>query len=215
MQRIRAVIFDLDGTLADTLPLCIRAFRQSIESLINRSVSDAEIIATFGPSEEGTIMKLAPDFYEQGVAGYLHAYKTLHHICPVPFDGIKEVLLNLKNKGVHISMVTGKGKHSTTISLEHFELAHFFEIIETGSPEGARKAEGIRLILDKLGGLEKDEIIYTGDAPADIVASRKVGIPVIAAAWADTAEPEKLKELKPDKIFYTVADFSDWLYRNI
>jgi phosphoglycolate phosphatase/pyrophosphatase PpaX len=54
MQKIKAVIFDLDGTVANTLPLCIQAFRQSIEPLIKRSVSDAEIIGTFGPSEEGT-----------------------------------------------------------------------------------------------------------------------------------------------------------------
>lgn len=71
IKTISAVIFDLDGTLANTLPLCIRAFRASIEPLANRALSDQEIIATFGPSEEGTIMKLAPDHYEQGVADYL------------------------------------------------------------------------------------------------------------------------------------------------
>jgi phosphoglycolate phosphatase/pyrophosphatase PpaX len=47
-------------------------------------------------------------------------------------------------------MVTGKGKHSTNISLKHFELTHFFEIIETGSSSGARKAEGIQIILKTL-----------------------------------------------------------------
>jgi hypothetical protein len=36
-------------------------------------------------------------------------------------------------------------------------------------------------------------------------------VPVVAAAWADTAEPEKLKELKPDELFYTVKDFSNWV----
>lgn len=211
MKKIKAVIFDLDGTLANTLPLCIQAFRQSVEPLINRSVTDAEIIATFGPSEEGTIMALAPDYYDKGVADYLHFYESLHEMCPVPFDRIEEVLETLKNKGVHIAMVTGKGKQSTDISLKHFELTSFFEIIETGSPKGARKAEGIQLILDWLSDIKKDEVIYVGDAPSDIIASRKVGIKVIAAAWADTAEPEKLKELKPDELFYTITDFSNWL----
>src|SRR5689334_12156100 len=100
MRKIKAVIFDLDGTLANTLPLCIQAFRQSVEPLINRSVSDEDIIATFGPSEEGTIMALAPDYYDKGVADYLHYYKSLHHLCPVPFEGIKELLILLRNKGV-------------------------------------------------------------------------------------------------------------------
>src|SRR5690349_1340025 len=147
MNKIKAVIFDLDGTLANTLPLCIAAFQQSVEPLISRSVSDAEIIATFGPSEEGTIMALAPDYYEKGITDYLFYYKNMHDRCPVPFDGIKELLIMLKNKAIRIAMVTGKGKHSTAISLQHFELTHFFELIETGSPAGPRKTEGIQFIL--------------------------------------------------------------------
>lgn len=115
MQKIKAVIFDLDGTIGDTLPLCIQAFRQSVEPLINRSISDAEIIATFGPSEEGTIMALAPDDFEKGVADYLHFYEKLHNMCAVPFEGIPALLSTLKNKGVRIAMVTGKGKYSTDI----------------------------------------------------------------------------------------------------
>jgi phosphoglycolate phosphatase/pyrophosphatase PpaX len=211
MKRIKAVIFDLDGTLADTLPLCIKAFRQSVEPLINRSVSDAEIIATFGPSEEGTIMALAPDHYDKGVADYLHYYENLHDMCPAPFEGMQELLQTLKEKGVRIAMVTGKGKHSTAISLKQFELTHFFEAIETGSPKGARKAEGIQLILDGLTSINNEEVIYVGDAPSDIIASRKVGIPVVAAAWAGTAEPKQLQELQPDEMFYSIKNFSDWL----
>ena len=117
MSKIKAIIFDLDGTLANTLPLCIQAFRQSVEPLINKPVTDEEIIATFGPSEEGTIMALAPDYYDQGVADYLHHYRSLHYLCPVPFEGIKELLIMLQNKGVRLAMVTGKGKLSTAISL--------------------------------------------------------------------------------------------------
>ena len=56
MKKIKCVIFDLDGTVGDTVPLCIKAFKKSIEPLINKNVSDEEIIATFGPSEEGTII---------------------------------------------------------------------------------------------------------------------------------------------------------------
>ncbi len=215
MKKIKAVIFDLDGTLADTLPLCIQAFRQSVEPLIKRSISDDDIIATFGPSEEGTIMALAPSHFDKGVADYLHYYEQLHDMCPVPFDGMKEILQTLKDSGVRIAMVTGKGKNSTDISLRHFNLTHFFEMIETGSPNGSRKAEGIQIVLDKLTDINKDEIIYIGDAPSDITASRKVGIPVVVAAWAKTAELERLQELKPDELFYTIKTFKEWLLDKI
>lgn len=49
---IKAMIFDLNGTIGNTLPLCIKAFRKSIEALMKRKITDAEIVATFGPSEE-------------------------------------------------------------------------------------------------------------------------------------------------------------------
>ena len=211
MSQIKAVIFDLDGTLANTLPLCISAFRNSIEPLINRSVSDEEIIATFGPSEEGTILALAPDEYDKGVAAYLKFYEELHQICPDPFVGIKEILDNLKQNDIHISMVTGKGRKSAMISLDKFGLTPYFAQIETGLPTGPSKALGIQNILDTFTNIEKSEVIYVGDVPSDVTASRKVGIPIVSAAWAETAEPEKLVEMEPDFIFYTVEEFGSWL----
>lgn len=215
MQKIKAVIFDLDGTLANTLPLCIAAFRKSIEPLINRPVSDHEIIETFGPSEEGTIMALAPTHYEEGVTAYLKHYEALHQMCPNPFEGIRELLVVLQNRLIRLAMVTGKGKFSTDISLKYLGLDHFFEMIETGWVNGPRKADGIQNVLNQWVDIKKDEVLYIGDAPSDIEASRKVGIPVIAAAWAETAEPEKLKPLQPDEIFYSVRDFDNWLLTKI
>jgi phosphoglycolate phosphatase-like HAD superfamily hydrolase len=211
MQKIKAVIFDLDGTLANTLPLCVAAFQKSIEPLINRTVSEAEIIATFGPSEEGTIMALAPNHYDRGVADYLHFYEELHGMCPIVFDGIEPILHQLKEKNIRLAMVTGKGKYSTEISLKQFRLDDFFEIIETGAPSGPRKPDGIQAVINEFEGINKEEIIYVGDAPSDIVACKKVGVPIIAAAWAETAEPEKLKELNPGELFYGIQDFANWL----
>jgi phosphoglycolate phosphatase/pyrophosphatase PpaX len=215
LNKIKVIIFDLDGTIGNTLPLCIKAFRHSIEPLIGRSVSDTEIISTFGPSEEGTIMALAPDHYDKALADYLQHYKAFHNICPSSFDGIEEILKTLKEKGVRIAMVTGKGMHSTAISLKQFGLEAYFELIETGMPSGPRKPEGIQVVLDFFGDVSNQEIIYVGDAPSDIFAARKTGVAIIAAAWAESAEPEKLKELNPDEIFYTISDFSTWLKKRI
>ncbi len=165
MNKIKGVIFDLDGTIGNTLPLCIRAFRQSIEPLALKTLSDEDIIATFGPSEEGTIQTLIPDHYEQGIVNYLQFYESLHDICPDPFPGIAGLLNQLKDKGIRIAMVTGKGKHSTAISLKKFGLGDYFEPVETGSPTGPVKVEGITAVLQHWQDLDKDSIIYVGDAP--------------------------------------------------
>ncbi|WP_256010153.1 HAD family hydrolase [Desertivirga xinjiangensis] len=210
-MEVKAVIFDLDGTIANTLPLCISAFRAAIEPLIRRSLSDDEIIATFGPSEEGTIMALAPDFYDEGVSAYLRNYQDLHHNCPHPFEGMPGILETLTRKNIPIAMVTGKGKHSADISLRHFSLTKYFSIIETGSPAGPGKVQGIRAVLNKWNNINKNNVIYVGDAPSDITACREAGVPVVAAAWASTAQPEVLRSMKPDELFLTVDDFKAWL----
>jgi len=211
MKKIKAVIFDIDGTLGNTIPLIIQAYRQAVEPLVRRPLSDDEIVATFGPSEEGSIRKIAHDDYKKGTADFMRIYKELHDMCPHPFDGITALLNTLKNKGVKLAIATGKGKETIDISLQRFNLTGFFEMTEAGSPDGSRKIEAIHLILNSWPSIEKDEVIYVGDSPGDITESHEAGIAAVAAAWAETAKVDRLKETQPDQIFYSVEDFAKWL----
>jgi phosphoglycolate phosphatase-like HAD superfamily hydrolase len=179
--------------------------------LASRPLSDAEIIATFGPSEEGTIRLLIPEQYDRGLAAYLQGYAAMHDHCPAPFPGIPELLRLLQQKGVRIAMVTGKGPHSTAITLNRFGLTPFFEQVETGSPEGPVKAEGIAAVLKRWKGITRDEVIYVGDAPSDVTASRHAGVAVVGAAWAPTTNASRLEAAQPDKLFHSVSAFSKWL----
>jgi len=209
-MKINTVIFDLDGTIADTLPLCIAAFKKSIEPLLGAPISEREIIATFGPSEEGTIRKLIPEQEEAGVKSYLKYYTSLHQMCAEPFDGIKELLQFLNDKEVKLAMVTGKGIHSTQISLHQFGLNEYFDVLETGKPEGPDKVNGIKRAIERLN-VNINQCIYVGDAPGDIIASREAGISIASAAWANTTDAKELLTLNPDWIFYTVAEFKSWI----
>lgn len=85
-SMLKAVLFDLGGTIGNTLPLCITAFRESIEPLAGRSLTDEEIVATFGPSEEGTIAVLLPERQAEGINHYLLRYEELHCRWPSPFQ---------------------------------------------------------------------------------------------------------------------------------
>lgn len=210
MTNFKVIIFDLDGTIADTLPLCIAAFKKSIEPLLGKRIRDEEIVATFGPSEEGTIRKLIPLHEDAGVKSYLTYYEQLHYTCPAPFQGIKELLESLQNKGVQLAMVTGKGKYSTKISLEQFGLSEYFDVLETGSPDGPNKVNGIRSVLKRFKA-EAEECLYVGDAPSDIVYCKEIGIPIAAAAWASTADITALQALNPEWLFKSVEGFQSWV----
>jgi len=199
-------LFDLDGTLGNTLPLCVAAFREAIEPLAQRRVSDAEIMATFGPSEEGTIQAFIPQHFDEGVARYLDCYARLHAQWPDPFPGIREVLSWLKQEGAFVGLVTGKGPRSLSITLRQYGLENAFDAIKTGRPEGPVKEACIAEIL-AFHSLRRENVLYVGDTAYDIAASHACGIRVATAAWAPTADLAKLRTLAPDYCFATVESF--------
>ncbi|GHT17975.1 phosphoglycolate phosphatase [Planctomycetales bacterium] len=206
MSAIQCVIFDMDGTITDSLPLCVEAFRQAVVPFLRRTVTDEEILATFGPSDLGTLKLLVPDHLDEAMESFLLHYRRLHPLmCPKPFDEIVDLLQWLKSQKVPLGLVTGKGPRSLQITLDELHLEPFFDAIETGSPLHANKPECLRNILKKFD-LKPENAVYVGDAPSDISACREVSIPIFSAAWAKTAKPETLQSLQPDKIFYSISD---------
>lgn len=215
MTKLKAVIFDLDGTIANTIPLIIKSVQHALEPLIDRSISDQEVVGTFGPSEVGTVMALAPNEVELGFQRYLDFYKQFHDMCPAPFDGIAELLDFLLEKNIRIAMVTGKSKESASIDLELFNMTQYFEQIETGIPSRPSKPDALQRICDAMPSILTQEMIYVGDAPTDVAASHQVNIPIVGAGWANTTDLDALEIANPDFLFHTIADFLEWLKRRI
>lgn len=201
---IKAVLFDFDGTIGDTLGLCVEAFRRALEPLIRRRCSDEEILATFGPSEEGTVTRLLPpERQAEGLTSYFYWYRTLHGDCGEPFPGIVELLRGLKRAGLVVGLITGKGAVTCEISLRQYGMSDLFDVVETGSPLGACKPDCFRRVLAKFS-LSPSETLYVGDMPSDIRAAREVGIETIAAAWASSARLNDLRAERPLAICETV-----------
>lgn len=140
---IKTAIFDFDGTLADTIPLCREAFRRAVRELDGRTLTDEEIERQFGPDDLGVIQRLLPgkpELHEKGRELFLRYYRELHpELAPTPFPGAAGLLHALRSRGIRLAMVTGKRLESAEISLQFFHLAEFFPILETGSPEGGVK----------------------------------------------------------------------------
>ena len=210
MQNNPHILFDLDGTLGNTLPLCIAAFREAIEPLLEQSLSDEMIIETFGPSEEGTIRALVPQHYETGVERYLASYARLHKDYPSPFPGMPGILHDLKAHHCFVGLVTGKGKKSTDVTLDFYGLSGFFDTVKTGSEWGPVKKERIEEVIAETR-VPRDRFLYVGDSPGDIIACRECGIKIAAAAWAETSDHRVLSSHNPDYLFRSVFDFAEFV----
>ena len=202
-------MFDIEGTLAETIPLGREAFRRAVRELDGRTLTDEEIERQFGPDDLGVIQRLLPgkpELHEKGRELFLRYYHELHpELAPTPFPGAAGLLHALRSRGIRLAMVTGKRLESAEISLQFFHLAEFFPILETGSPEGGVKPDRIRRALDRLDS-SAGEAIYIGDSPTDVDACRAVPIRILAAGWAAEADVKGLEERKPD---YLLTRFED------
>ena len=208
--RVRGAIFDLDGTLVDTLPVCFVAFRRAVERLGGRTYSDDEIRALFGPSEEGMMQRAMPERWQEGLAAFLEEYERTLPMCPSPFPGIESVLKLLDERRISTAIVTGKGPVTAAMSIRHSGFESFFGQVETGSPAGVVKAEAITRLVG-LWRAEPREVIYVGDAGSDILAARDSGVIAVGAAWASTAIPAELEVARPDMMFATTESFLEWV----
>jgi HAD superfamily hydrolase (TIGR01549 family) len=168
-----------------------------------------DIIALFGPSEEGMFQRQLPETWAEALDMYLLEYERAHLACREPFPGLLPLLVTLKGRGVRLGIVTGKGTRSAGISARVWGLDRYFDGIEAGSEEGPVKPAGIRAFLTRWA-VAPPTVAYVGDAPYDVDAAKEAGVLAVAAAWAASADVEALAARQPHRLYRTVAEFVAW-----
>ena len=212
--RLNGIIFDLDGTLGDTLPVCFEAFRQAIFEFTGRSLTDQEIRATFGPSEEGIIRSQVPERWRECLDMYVNAYRREHAKAPDPFPGMREALRRLGEGGVRRAVVTGKSIVTADISLEAMGIRSHFDIVQGGAAEGDVKPRNIKKVLE-VWGMAAVEAGYVGDAPSDMDAAHKAGVVALAAMWGGQSDVQAMLGKRPAAVFHQVSEMMRWLEEGI
>src|SRR5207247_11030742 len=122
---IAGVVFDVDGTLADTLPLIYDALNRVLEAAGRPVVANTEIRAMFGPSEEGIIAELMGEGWEDPFEAFLSYYEERHPDYVRPFPGIHELLMWLGGQGARRGVVTGKGTRTAEVTVSLLDLAGY------------------------------------------------------------------------------------------
>jgi len=210
-MTLKGVVFDIDGTMANTLPVCIEAYQMYLEKRLKRPVEVEEITSHFGKSDEGILDALiqAQDGQTDTYEEYFQLYETLHAACKEPFPGIREALELLKRRNVPMGVVTGKGARSAEITLRILGLQPYFQVVETGSATMPNKHEAIRTAARRMG-VDPEHLIYVGDTPYDMEAAAAAGVHPIGAGWAETSTLTG-QEPQARHIFYRMEDFTAWL----
>ncbi len=212
-MSFKGIIFDIDGTLTSTNELIFNSFNHIAQKYLDRTFTDKEIIALFGPTEDVILKEWCGNNFEVAKKDYYEFYKSHHHIANL-YPGIKELLDYLKTKGVLLAVFTGKGRQASLITLEELSIINYFDLIVTGDDVTNHKpsSEGIMKFVNKYH-LKKDEVLMIGDSIADVRASKEAGIRIASALW-DSYASEKVKNLGSDYYFNTVDELKEFLINN-
>lgn len=213
-MAVRGILFDFDGTLANTTPLILATFHQTLDHFVpERKVEDQAIINTFGlPLREGLAgLAGCTDPAElDRMTAYYRQYNTAWHDEMIrPFPGVKEGLTALRRAGVPMAIVTSKFKASCQRGLRCLGLEDCIDGIigcqecTAHKPDPEPMEKGLELL-----GLRGEECLCVGDSPYDLVSGKKAGCRTVKVGWTSFSQDFFDRFIRPD---YTIGTLKDLL----
>lgn len=215
-MSIKAVLFDLDGTLADTAPDLVAALNQlrTEEGLEPLPLAQLRRFASEGARgllREGIgIAQDHPDYPELAERFYLHYLQGLC-IHTRLFHGMPHVLGEFSRIGLKWGVVTNKHGRFTYPLLEAMQLPDIACIVCGDTTSHPKPAPDPVLHACRLLGISPEESIYVGDDLRDIQAGKAAGSVTLAAAWGYLGGTTPISEWSADAIIENPAAILDWL----
>lgn len=202
-MKFQCVVFDIDGTLMNSEEVLLKGLQQTLKQLTGKDYDLADLQFAWGIPGVDTARRLNyPDehqlcrAWEDAVTPFrreVHSYA-----------GIEELLMQLKNAGLRIGIVTSQDRREYDRA---FPLKHFFEpeLVVTADQTVLHKPHPDPLLeILKRTGLTPDQVLYTGDTPYDSQCAKDAGIAFGLAVWG-AAHPD---QIRADHYFRTPAELA-------
>lgn len=215
MKLFDGIIFDVDGTLAETHELIFASFNHVAEKYLNKRLTNEEIVALFGPTEDVILKEWMKDDYESARKDYFDFYESKHSEMAEIFPGLKEAINIIKEHSIPLGIFTGKGRDSAEITLKSIGLFDQFDMILSGDDVDAHKPspDGINRFI-KQYNLRPEHVLMVGDAIHDVMASESAGVKCALVLW-DEYSRNRCKECKTDYRFYSVDEFINFIKNSL
>lgn len=184
LGSLAAVLFDLDGTLIDTVELIRVSFRHATEKVLGEAIPDEITMANVGQPLRQQFMDMAPDHVEKLLDVYRAFNRAHHDELARAYPGTVETVRKLANAGVRMGVVTSKGAPTAMHGLDHFGLTEFFEVVVTADDVPIHKPDPypLRAAAKKML-VPLEYCVYVGDSPHDMQAAISGSAISVAALW--------------------------------
>jgi HAD superfamily hydrolase (TIGR01509 family) len=191
----KVIIFDFDGTLADTIDILLSITNRLSAEFGFKSATKEELAQLSNLNSWQILQYSGISIFKfplliRRLKAELHS--EVPHI--QLFPGIKEVLLELKKRGFQLGIITSNSRENVLGALEKNGLQDTFTFIYSGSTFGKHKVINKWLRIENIN---PEKVVYVGDEIRDIDAAKKTGIKVIAVGWGFNS-PQALAAQNPD-----------------
>jgi len=199
VPRPLALLFDLDGTLVDSIDLILTSFRHTFRTHLGEAPPDERWMAGVGTPLVSQIRSLVSD--EALVAPMSQTYRAFqlehHDRLLKEFEGVRETVTELKARGHPIGLVTSKMEDLARRALRRTSLDNLIDAIVAFESSPRHKPDPLPVLvaLETLGVASQDAL-FVGDTPHDIVAGNAADVPTVAALWGPFSA-EALRAVKP------------------
>ena len=198
-REIKLVIFDFDGTLADTKENIILTFQMTMKELGVEIKSRQECAATIGLTLEDAFKVLYPGMAAEKYILLRDTYRRIFKenrkiLVPGLFPEVMETLEELRRRGYLMSIASSRLSPSLQSFLEDMKIAHLFEYAIGGdNVEHPKPAPDAVLQILRHYNLSAEEAFVVGDMPFDINMSTNAGVKSCGVTWGN-ADAAQLKE---------------------
>jgi phosphoglycolate phosphatase len=216
---LRAILFDLDGTLLDTARDMVGALNKlrSERCLTPLPYEDVRSSVSHGAAR---LVKIGfpdadPDAFAVLQKRFLEIYAGAVSVETRLFDGMDRVLAVLAERRLVCGIVTNKPAWLTDPLLEQLGLRQLFACVVSGDTVSERKPHAMPMLhAARLAGVAADECLYVGDAERDIQAAHAAGMPALVAAYGYLQPDEDWRAWGGDGVIKSPLDLLPWLERS-
>jgi pyrophosphatase PpaX len=179
------VLFDLDGTLIDTNRLIIDSFQYTYKKSLGLEVSEQEILKYFGEPLLVTLKRYSEEKADELFKTYIDYNETRHNDTVTIFEGVQELLEELKKQGYTLALVTSKRRKVAQMGLDLFDISKHFDVFvaledtELHKPNPAPAIKALELL-----NANPQDAIMVGDSVFDIHCAHGTGVKAVLVKWS-------------------------------
>ena len=216
-RRYDLIVWDWDGTIIDSTPTIVNCIQQACRDLGFKEPDDTLASSVIGLGIQDSLRRavpwIEPMHFPKLTDRFRYHYLAKDHELHL-FEGIRELLEDLRNEGYLLGVATGKSRAGLDRSLEFHQLGHVFHETRTADESFSKPHPGMLLELSDVMQVPTRRMLMIGDTTHDLDMANNAGVDAIAVTYG-AHPPDTLREAKSLSHVDNVSQLSQWLKLNL